>query len=128
MKTENEQILLDVESENIYRFSTASTFGIGVSYPSVRSLGAAFGFGEFVGATGSVDVGEAIAVNTEPTIQFLNIYPSPEYEAQIDILIDLDIPFRRQKTRAARGSVRERKKATFSTAFTEDLTDDAEIY
>lgn len=128
MKTENEQILLDVESENIYRFSEASTFGIGVSYPSVRNFGVVLSSGEHISASGSVDIGAAIAVNTVPTIQFLNIYPSPEYESQIDILIDLDIPFRRQRTRIAKGSVRERKKAIFSTAFTEDLTDDTEIY
>ena len=130
MKTENEQVLLDVESENVYYFSGASTFDPGINYLRINTpVGVSVASGLYIGASapGSVDIEGAAITVAEPTGQFLTIYPRSEYESFLDILTDLDIPFKPRESRIAKGVIKKRVKAEFTTAFTEELTDITEI-
>ena len=75
----------------------------------------------------TVDIGGTVFVSAEPSGQFLTIYPELESEPTVDVLEDLDIPFKPLKTRTVKGVVAERKKARFTTAFIDELVDDVDV-
>ena len=128
MKTEKAQLVLDADGESVHNISEPSTVVLRTDFPSV---GVAFSMPSWprglIGAAATVDIGGTVFVYAEPTGQFLTIYPEPESEPAVDILEDLDIPFKPLKTRIVEGVVAERKKAKFTTAFIDELVDDVDI-
>jgi len=129
VKTEKAQFVLDAGDESAYNRSEASTVVLGTDLPSVGGAFSMFGGwpGGLIIAPATIDIGGTVFVYAEPTWQFLTIYPELEPEPAVDILEDLDIPFKSLKTRTVKGIVVEREKAKFTTAFIDELVDDRDI-
>lgn len=124
MSIENLQITLDAKEEREYYLRETSTVIFGGALPSVGILGMPRWPGAVVPVTAGVTIEGTFFVYTEPTPQWLTIYPSIQPEPSLDILEDLDIPFKPKRTRMVRGIVVRRSKARFKTAFADDLVEE----
>lgn len=124
MKTESLYVGLDVEEHEHDPWETSTVLcGIAAQatgvfaiprWPTVLEPGVA-----------TVTIGGTLFVYTQPTPQWLTIYPSTKPEPSLDILEDLDIPFKPKKRWRAEGAVVKRSRAEFETAFAGDLVDEA---
>lgn len=124
MSIENLQITLDADDEREHYLGETSTVIFGGALPSAGIFGVPRWPSAFVPVTGAVIIEGTVFVYTEPTPQWLKIYPSIHPEPSLDILEDLDIPFKPKRTRRARGIVVGRSKARFKTAFADDLVEE----
>lgn len=123
MNAEKLQLTLDAnEAPGLY-ISEISTVVCSGDFPS-RKWGVPIQIGAGMGAAGTVDIGGTVFVYSEPTAEWYSIYP--KVGPTIDILEDLDVPFRPKKTRIVKGVVVQRERARFKTAFTDELVDDVD--
>jgi hypothetical protein len=127
VSVENLQITLDADEEREHYFRETSTVIFGGALPSVGIFGMPRWPSAFVPVTAAVTIEGTVFVFTEPTPQWLTIYPSIQPGSYLDVLEDLDIPFKPKKTRMAKGIVLRRSKARFKTAFADDLIDEMNI-
>ncbi len=81
----------------------------------------------FVPMSAAVTIEGAVFVYTEPSPQWLTIYPTIKPEPSLDVLEDLDIPFKPKKKRMVKGVVIRRSKAEFRTAFVDDMVGEVDI-
>ena len=72
-----------------------------------------------VSASGSVDIGGAIYVYSDPTALWYSIYPGINVE--MEILEDRDVKFEPKETRLMKGIIKERKRGEFVTGFADEL-------
>ena len=127
MKTEKAQLALSVDDESAYTISESSTVVLASNLPSEVWFSVPDWPGGSIVTSATVDIRGTVFVYAEPTGQFLTIYPELESEPVVDILEDLDIPFKPLKTRTVKGVVAERKRARFTTAFIDALVEDVDI-
>ena len=123
MSTKNLQLTLDADKEREHYLGETSTVIFGGILPSVGIPGVPRWSGAFVPVTAAVTIEGTVFVYTNPTPQWLTIYPSVQPEPSLDVLEDLDIPFKPKRTRRAKGIVVRRSRARFQTAFADDLVD-----
>ena len=130
MSTKDLELTLDADEEREHYLRETSTVILGGALPSVGIFGVPRWPSVFVPGTAAValeDIEGAVFVYTDPTLQWLTIYPSIQPQPSLDILEDSDIPLRPKRTRRARGVVVKRSKARFKTAFADDLVDEINI-
>lgn len=127
MSIENLQLTLDADEEREHYLRETSTVIFGGSLPSMGILGVPRWPGAFVLVTAAVTIEGTVFVYTEPTPQWLTIYPNIQPEPSLDVLEDLDIPFKPKRTWRAKGIVVRRSKARFKTAFADDLAEEMDI-
>jgi len=73
----------------------------------------------------NVDIGGAIYVYSDPTAYWYSMYP--QISVGIDILEDRDVKFEPKETRLIKGIIKERKRAEFVTAFTDELASEEDV-
>lgn len=127
MNAENLQLTLDTDEEREHYLRETSTVIFGGALPFPGIFGVPRWPGAFVPVTAAITIEGTVFVYTEPTPQWLTIYPSIQPEPSLDVLQDLDIPFKPKRTRRAKGVVVKRSKARFKTAFADDLVDEMNI-
>jgi len=127
VNSENLQLTLDADEEREHYLTETSTVIFGGALPSAGIFGVPRWSGAFVPVTVAVTSEGTVFAYTEPTPQWLTIYPCIQHEPSLDILEDLDIPFKPKRTRMTKGAVVERSKARFKTAFADDLIDEMNI-
>lgn len=122
MNAEKLQLTLGPTEDYEHYILENSTVVSSTDFPSIGALSRPKWPSAFALLTAAVDIEGTIFAYTEPTWQWMAVYPSPE--PSLDILEDLDIPLKPKKTRRAKGIVVRRRKAGFTTAFSHDLFDD----
>jgi len=127
MKVESLQSTLDTEEEREHYPWGASTVVLGSALPAAMVFGVPTRPTAFVPMAATVTIAGTVFVYTEPSPQWLTIYPTIKPETSLDVLEDLDIPFKPKKKRRVKGIVIKRSKAEFKTAFTDDLVGDTNI-
>lgn len=127
MSIENSQLTLDVNEEREHYLMGTSTVIFGGALPSAGIFGVPRWPSAFVPVTAAVTSEGTVFVYTEPTPEWLTIYPSIQHESSLDVLEDLDIPFKPKRTRMTKGVVVKRSEARFKTAFADDLVDEMNI-
>ena len=124
MSSENLQLTVDADEEREHHLMETSTVISGGALPSADIFGMPEWPIAFVPVTATVNIGGTVFVYTEPTPQWLTIYPAIQHEPSLGVLEDLDIPFKPKRTRMTKGVVVKRSKARFKTAFADDLVDE----
>ncbi|GAF76885.1 unnamed protein product, partial [marine sediment metagenome] len=119
------EFALDEEREH-YLEETSTIISRGVPLPT-NVFGLPRLFSTFIPTTAAITIEGTVFAYTEPTPEWLTIYPSIQLQPSLDILEDLDIPFRPKRKRKAMGIVIKRSKARFKTAFADDLVEETNI-
>lgn len=127
MRVKSLQTILDTEEEREHYPWEASTVVFARALPAARVFGVPPSVSAFVPMTAAVTIEGTVFVYTDPTPQWLTIYPTIKPESALDVLEDLDIPLKPKKMRIAKGIVIKRSRAEFKTAFADDLTAETNI-
>ncbi len=121
MQIKNSQLTLDANEERDPYLEGTSTIIVGSALPSEGIFAVPTWPGAFVHGTTPVNSEGSVLVFTNPTLQWLTIYPTIQPEPSLDILEDFDIPLKPKRTKRVKGIVVRRSRARFQTAFADDL-------